>query len=195
MKLIVGLGNPGSGYSETRHNAGRMLVERIASKQSLKFSKKSALKASLASFDWGGEPAVIAYPETFVNASGEAVGRLVAHLKIVPQKDLLIAVDDVAIPYGTLRLRAKGSSGGHNGLKSVEAALGIPEYARLRLGVGLSKEEVATELSLKEYVLAPFSRAEKAKMGSFLDQGLEACRLWVTQSITAAMNAVNHSCN
>ncbi len=195
MKLIVGLGNPGSRYSETRHNAGRMLVERIASRHSLKFSKKSALGASLVSFDWDGEPAAIAYPETFVNASGEAVGRLVAHFRIAPQKDLLIAVDDVAIPFGTLRMRAKGSSGGHNGLKSIEAVLAGPEYARLRLGVGLGKEETAVESPLKEYVLAPFTAIEKAKMGSFLDQGLEACRLWVTQSITAAMNAVNPSRN
>lgn len=195
MKLIVGLGNPGSGYSETRHNAGRMLVERIASRHSVKFIRKSALKAFFASFDWDGEPAAIAYPETFVNASGEAVERLVAHLKIVPQKDLLIAVDDVALPFGALRLRGKGSSGGHNGLKSIEAVLGAPEYARLRLGVGLPAEESVTGPSLKDYVLAPFSSAEKAKLGIFLDQGIEACRLWITQSITAAMNAVNHSSN
>jgi peptidyl-tRNA hydrolase, PTH1 family len=195
VKLIVGLGNPGSGYSETRHNAGRMLVERIAARHSAKFIKKSALKAFFASFEWDGEPAAIAYPETFVNASGEAVGRLVAHLKIVPQKDLLIAVDDVALPFGALRLRGKGSSGGHNGLKSIEAVLGTPDYPRLRLGVGLAKDEPVMGPVLKEYVLAPFNSAEKAKIGIFLDQGIEACRLWLTQPITAAMNAVNYSSN
>lgn len=195
MKLIVGLGNPGSGYSETRHNAGRMLVERIASRHSVKFIKKSSLKASLAFFDWDGESAAIAYPETFVNESGEALGRLAEHLKILPRKDLLIVVDDVALPFGALRLRAKGSSGGHNGLKSIEAALGTPEYARLRLGVGLSKDESVTGALLKEYVLAPFSRTEKAKIENFLDQGIEACRLWATQSVAAAMNAVNPSRN
>lgn len=188
MKLIVGLGNPGTRYAGTRHNAGRRLVEYIAGKHSLKPVKKKPLHASLVSFEWENHPVILAWPETFMNVSGEAVGALVRHFDLDPAKDLLVAVDDTALPFGKFRLRARGSDGGHHGLASVQGVLGTAHYARLRFGIG---SPVKPLLTLEDYVLSPFNKEEAKAMGRVLEKGSEACRLWTTQTAAAAMNAVN----
>ena len=196
MKLIVGLGNPGSKYSETRHNAGRLVVDCIARENSLRFSQKTKLKSSVAVWNYSGEEVVLDYPEVFLNTSGESVKALVDHYSIAPEKDLLVIVDEVALPFGALRLRAKGSAGGHNGLKSVEASIGSTQYARLRAGIGLEESENTGRpqgtIPLEEFVLMRFSSKELKALPEFLAQAAQACCYWLTRPITIAMNVVNH---
>ena len=190
MKLIVGLGNPGDEYSRTRHNIGRRLIEFIARAEKVKFSTKKSQKAALASTSWGGEAVHLAYPLTYMNLSGEAIAALVKYWKVEASKDLLIVVDDVALPFGKFRLRGEGSSGGHNGLASIEEHLGSREYPRLRIGIGASESGKSNE-PLRDYVLSPFAAAEEKKMKALLEGGMEACRIWVGEPAAKAMNRVN----
>lgn len=198
MKLIIGLGNPGEEYARTRHNIGRRLVEFIAGKEKSKFAVKKSLKSSLALIAWDGEPLYLAHPLTYMNLSGEAIAALVKYWKIKADKDLLVVVDDVALPFGKFRLRGEGSSGGHNGLASIEAHLGSREYPRLRIGIG-SRENgkaagsVRSEEFLKDYVLSAFHAAEEKKIKELLEKGAEACRAWVTDPLEKAMSRVNAS--
>ncbi len=196
MKLIVGLGNPGSKYSETRHNAGSLVVEQIARSNSLRFSKKSKLKASFAIWKKLPEEVVLAYPEVFMNVSGESVKALADHFGVISEKDLLVVVDDIALPFGLLRLRAKGSAGGHNGLKSVETFLGSSNYARLRVGIGPGDAKNTGRpqgsIPLEEFVLMRFAASECKALPDFLDHAAQACREWLEKPIADAMNVVNH---
>jgi PTH1 family peptidyl-tRNA hydrolase len=188
MKLIVGLGNPGREYAPTRHNVGRQLVQYLASRERLSFSPHKKLCASTAFFEWEGHAVTLAFPEVFMNLSGQAVSALVHFHRIDPQKNLLILVDDLSLPFGRLRLRPQGSAGGHNGLKSIEEKLKTSHYSRLRLGIGAGLKKVE---NMEEYVLSPFGTAEKKKLPDFLAKGFDACRLWVTEPMARAMNAVN----
>ncbi len=190
MKLIVGLGNPGTSYADTRHNAGRLLVEAIVRKEGLKWSRKKSLHASVAAARWNNEEILLARPEVFMNLSGEAVASLVHENHIEFSRDLLIAVDDTALPFGRLRLRGRGSDGGHNGLKSISRLLASPDYPRLRIGVAPPGETEKIP-DMAGYVLEEFSPQEKQEMDSLLEKGMEACRLWALDSLAAAMNAVN----
>lgn len=189
MKLIVGLGNPGPEYSLTRHNAGRLAVEFIAQTQGLRWAKKKSLQASLTSFDWEGVEVMLARPETFMNVSGQAVSHLVRYYQVEPAADLLVVVDDAALPFGRLRLRLSGSDGGHNGLKSIDDALARAAYARLRIGIGGPETDPALEM--KDYVLSPFLSEEKDALTSVLEKVFEACRLWARGPVADAMTRVN----
>jgi peptidyl-tRNA hydrolase, PTH1 family len=188
VKLIVGLGNPGEDYSDTRHNAGKAVLEFLARERGLRWSKKNKLKASLASFNIQNEEVVLACPETYMNLSGDAVILLTRHYQIDAAKDLLILVDDVALPFGKFRLRKSGSDGGHNGLKSIETALGTKEYPRLRIGIGSISSAV-----MKEYVLDRFTKEEKKQLPNLLSRGRKACELWISQPLSQALNVVNAS--
>ncbi|MFH1799624.1 MAG: aminoacyl-tRNA hydrolase [Candidatus Omnitrophota bacterium] len=196
MKLIVGLGNPGDEYARTRHNIGRRLVEFIAETEKVKFAFKKSQKAALASVSWNGETFHLAHPLTYMNLSGEAVVALVKYWKIAANKDLLIVVDDIALPFGKFRLRGEGSSGGHNGLASIEEHLEGREYPRLRIGIGSRANKAGAELTdsagpLRDYVLSAFTVAEEKKMKELLGKGMEACRAWISEPLTKAMNRVN----
>jgi len=196
MKLIVGLGNPGPEYVRTRHNIGRRLIEAIAAKEKVSLASKKALKAAWASVTWSGETVHLAYPLTYMNLSGTPVGALVAHFGIKSLQDILIVVDDVALPFGRLRLRGEGSSGGHNGLVSIEENLGIREYPRLRIGIGLRDSRAAPMSAgsgelLKDYVLSTFDSDEEKGMEKLFEKGGEACRSWALMSLEACMNRVN----
>jgi len=196
MKLIVGLGNPGDAYARTRHNIGRRLTEFIAGEEKIKFASKKSQKADMASVSWNGETLGLAYPLTYMNLSGEAVAALVKYWKIAADKDLLIVVDDVALPFGKFRLRGEGSSGGHNGLASIEEHLGSREYPRLRIGIGPRGNKTAEGSavpgeSLRDYVLSAFKTAEEKKMKELLGKGMEACRAWATEPLAKAMSWVN----
>ena len=196
MKLIVGLGNPGDEYTHTRHNIGRRLMEFIAGKERVKFASKKSQRAALASVSWNGETLHLAHPLTYMNLSGEAVAALVKYWKIAAEKDLLVVVDDAALPFGKFRLRGEGSSGGHNGLASIEEHLGSREYPRLRIGIGPCENKKATELAgtdepLRDYVLSSFNVAEEKKMKELLEKGTEACRAWAAEPLAKAMNRVN----
>ena len=197
MKLIVGLGNPGSRYSDTRHNAGRLLIEDIARREGLSFSRKKNLHASIVSAEWDGCEVILAFPHTYMNLSGTAVKSLLSHFEISPARDILVVVDDLALPFRRLRLRAKGSDGGHKGLRSIHECLRTQDYARLRLGIGMPENESRFEgLSYQRgnaeaYVLSAFSAAEKKGLKDIFRRATETCRLWATQSIEAAMNSAN----
>lgn len=195
MKLIVGLGNPGDVYTRTRHNIGRRLVESIAAREKAPFSAKKSQKAALAEVNWD-LPVLLAFPLTFMNLSGEAVAALVKYRKIDATRDLLIVVDDIALPFGKFRLRGEGSAGGHNGLASIEAHLGSRTYARLRIGIGARGEGDVPGLAnreepLRDYVLGAFKPAEEKRMKDLLSCGAEACRSWASEPLANAMNRTN----
>lgn len=187
MKLIVGLGNPGTKYAKTRHNAGRMLVDLIAEKYfKSKWMFMAAAKASLLEGLWEGQRVTLVKPENFMNVSGETVKFLSQSLQ-TDLSDFLIAVDESSIPFGTLRIRPSGSEGGHNGLRSIQNLTGSQNYPRLRIGVGPCPEDVP----LEEFVLASFTTKEKKLLPGILEKGAEACRLWLTQPFERVMSAVN----
>ncbi len=192
MKIIVGLGNPGSSYTDTRHNAGRCLVEHLARHHRASFSKEHALHASVATVRLENDTLILAYPEIFMNVSGKAVRDLVFHYDLDFKKDLLVAVDDVALPFGRLRLRPRGSDGGHNGLKSVQDALASTDYARLRLGIGMPDAEEGVDPGpLEEHVLERFAPSEQKLLPAVYERGREACALWMERSLDDAMHIIN----
>lgn len=188
MKLIVGLGNPGSSYSKTRHNIGRRVVEDLAEEYGASWHKARDMKARWARVEDSELSFVIAFPELFMNESGEAVKRLVSHFKIHSPSDLLIIVDDAALPFGRLRLREKGTDGGHWGLRSVEEGLRSRQYTRLRVGIAPSHP---VQISLEEFVLTPFAVKEEREIPSLLVRCRHSCRLWVEGPLTRALNWTN----
>ena len=188
MKLIVGLGNPDSRYLKTRHNVGRRVVDLLAARNKTGWTKNPSLRSRTAEITHLDQPVLLAIPEVYMNESGNSVGPLVGHFKINPQNDLLVVIDDAALPFGRLRLRASGQDGGHRGLRSVEQALGGQDYARLRIGI--AQTEAVTE-SLEKYVLSPFSPAEEKILPRILDQAIESCFLWVKGPIQKAMDRTN----
>jgi len=131
--LVVGLGNPGSEYEETRHNIGFKVVERFAKEREAKFALDK--QAEIATAKFKGRTIVLVKPTTYMNLSGKAVNYWMQKEKI-PRENILVITDDIALPFGKLRMKGKGSDGGHNGLKDIQATLGTPQYARLRFGVG-----------------------------------------------------------
>ena len=196
MKLILGLGNPGAEYEKTRHNIGRRLMEFIAAQEKVKFASKKKMKASVASVSWEGSEIQLAYPLTYMNLSGEAVAAIVKYSNITAPQDLLVVVDDVALPFGKFRLRGEGSSGGHNGLLSIEEHLKSRAFFRLRIGIGSFKKEEPENSKgfdepLRDYVLSAFSTEEEGKMNALLGRGMEACRAWAIEPLAKVMSRVN----
>ena len=183
MRLIVGLGNPGGKYRGTRHNIGFAVVDELARRRSVEFDS-SPVEALVAKVR-GVEPVLLAKPLTFMNASGEAVGALTRYFKLDPA-DLMVVVDEVQLPLGKLRARARGSAGGHNGLKSLIAHLG-EEFARLRVGVG--RGEMRRDLA--DHVLARFDADEAAEVERMTTRAADASEMFITSGIEAVMNAYN----
>jgi PTH1 family peptidyl-tRNA hydrolase len=186
LKVIVGLGNPGPEYAGTRHNAGWWFLDHLA--VAWKFGAFRGTKgAAEATGRVEGMRVRLIKPLTYMNRSGAAVAPLRRLNGFEPARDLLVVVDDVALEPGRTRLRASGSAGGHNGLKSIESVLGGRDYARLRLGVG-SKPQGA---DLADYVLARPSRADREAILESFPPLVEGVRIWMTEGIEAAMNEVN----
>lgn len=183
----MGLGNPGSEYQDTRHNAGFWLADRLAARWQLgAFSR--ADRARQARGNWKQSPVVVLKPQTYMNRSGSALAPLRTLPDFDPARHLLILVDDVALPVGRFRLRGAGSAGGHNGLKSVEGALQRQDYARLRIGVGPPPSGID---DLADYVLDEFTREERDIVTSLLDPMSEAVECWIENGIEQAMNEFN----
>ena len=185
MKLIVGLGNPGYEYYLTPHNLGFMAVDRLAEICGVEISRREA-QALTASTELEGEPVVLAKPQTFMNLSGMAVARLLARYELAVE-DLIVLVDDVDLPFGSLRIRRRGSAGNHNGLKSIIGALESDQFGRVRMGV---KPERPVE-DLVSYVLGPFRKADLEVLAEMVDQAGEAVRLILKEGISRAMNCYN----
>jgi len=186
-KAIVGLGNPGSEYERTRHNAGWILLDHLAER--FGFTQwRRADKAVAATGTVGGVPVKLVRPTTYMNLSGQTVLPLRSP-SWDPSSDLLVLVDEAALPLGTFRLRGAGSAGGHNGLKSIEAALKRQDYARLRIGVGPKPPEYD---DLADFVLGRFTRAERATLDALLDPMTAAVETWITDGIESAMNRHNN---
>jgi PTH1 family peptidyl-tRNA hydrolase len=189
MKLIVGLGNPGSAYRGTRHNAGFELLELLARRWRAgrtheKFSGRLAEATAPT-----GEVCFLLWPETYMNRSGEAVGPAVAWLGLDPQKDLLVLCDDLNLPLGQIRLRAMGSDGGHRGLRDVIRVLGTERFARLRLGIGPKPPTV----DATSFVLGRFGAAEGPILEQMLERAVEAIETWCQAGIEQAMCLYNVS--
>jgi PTH1 family peptidyl-tRNA hydrolase len=187
MKLIVGLGNPGREYRETRHNVGFMVVDEIARRHQLQWSAApSQVPDAFVAKRFGGQPVLLAKPLTFMNRSGDVVAALSRYYDVVPG-DLLVVVDEVALPFTRLRARPSGSAGGHNGLKSVIERLGTMEFPRLRLGVGRGD----ARRDLADHVLSTFERGERAELESFIARAADAAEMFAAEGILKVMNAYN----
>jgi peptidyl-tRNA hydrolase, PTH1 family len=184
--LIVGLGNPGADYSRMRHNAGFMVVERLADRWGANWSYEKKFDALLARAERGSRRVLLCRPQTYMNASGEAVGAVKEFFRVALPRILLV-VDDADLPLGRLRLRPEGSSGGHHGLESVEQHLGTREYARLRVGIG--RAEGARQIT--GYVLGRFGSTEAPLVDKVLDTAVDQAETWLEAGIQKAMNQFN----
>ena len=184
MKLIVGLGNPGTEYAQTRHNAGFMVVDRLATRQKLTGAKMK-FHAGVLEGNIAGEKCLLMQPVTYMNRSGLAVGEAVAFYKLDP-KDLLIVVDDVALPVGRLRLRGEGSAGGHNGLIDIERALGTPAYPRLRIGI-----DPPGRVPQKDYVLGRFKPEQVLAIDQACDRASDCIESWIRHGLEKTMSLYN----
>ncbi len=185
MKLLVGLGNPGPQYRETRHNIGFLVIDELARRWHVE-SWREMFKALVAKTMHGGEPTVLAKPLTFMNLSGQAVAGLAGFYKIDPA-DVLIIADEVALPLGRLRARRGGSDGGHNGLKSVSESLGTQAFPRLRIGVGRGDDR----RDLADHVLGRFQPDERESVEAAVLRAVDAAEMFVVDGIERVMNAFN----
>ena len=183
----MGLGNPGTEYAETRHNAGWWLLDHLAARWGLgAWRRERGYRAVQGGHD--GQIVRLVKPLTYMNRSGAVLAPLYAASQFDPAHELLIVVDEAALSVGTFRLRAMGSAGGHNGLKSIEAALGSREYARLRIGVGPPPQSGE---DLADYVLDVMPRDDRQVVNQLMDPMAEAVECWLTDGIEMAMNRYN----
>ena len=186
MHLIVGLGNPGAGYAGTRHNAGFLLVERLAELWKAGWTGERKFASRIAKAECRGKKVLLCEPQSFMNLSGEAVGALAGFYRL-PLEKVLIVMDDADLPLGEIRLRPGGGSGGHHGLDSVTQHLGSREYARLRLGIG-RKNEVR---EITNHVLGRFDSAEKKLLAQVLDRAAGQVECWLSDGLQKAMSQFN----
>lgn len=188
MKLIVGLGNPGPQYDSTRHNVGFAVLDRLARRFVTPDGLVARSKFQGATVDAivGDEKAILLKPLTYMNRSGQSVAEALGFYKLDPANDLLVIVDDVALPCGSIRLRAEGSAGGHNGLADIEQKLGTSNYARLRIGI-----DGPGQIPQKEYVLGRFRPDQLNLVEPALEEAVNAAAVWCTHGIGEAMNRFN----
>jgi len=192
LKVILGLGNPGREYAATRHNVGWWLIDHLADVWHFDAWKKDGV-SQVSTATVGGVKVRLIKPHTYMNLSGQALKNYVRRPFWSAAKDLLVVVDEVQLPVGRARIRARGSAGGHNGLKSVEQALGSQEYARLRIGVGPSEERKGIYKDLADFVLAPFARDEREDVLSLLPPLTGAVETWLKDGVEKAMNLHNRA--
>ena len=189
MKLIVGLGNPGREYERTRHNVGWWVLDHLADVWRFEGWKRDG-KSMSATTRVDGKLVRLLKPQTFMNLSGEALAPYLKRPFWAPATDMLVIVDEVALPLGTSRLRARGSAGGHNGLKSIERAIGGQEYGRLRVGIQPEDPRMAAG-KLADYVLHAAGAAERETITGLFPGIAETIGVWVKEGIVAAMNRHN----
>jgi PTH1 family peptidyl-tRNA hydrolase len=179
VKLIVGLGNPGIEYQFTPHNLGFLTIDRIANDCDVEVKNRQC-HALTARAVIGSETVLLAKPETYMNLSGMAVRDLLSRHELLPEQDLIVIYDELDLPMGTIRIRERGSSAGHNGMKSIIDALGTQEFLRIRLGIAPEKK-----------ILKPWRKSQLKKVDEVLDKAAEAVKVILTEGRAAAMNRFN----
>ena len=184
--LIVGLGNPGAEYAKTRHNAGFLLVEKLAAQWKTDWANERKFNARIAKAERSGKRILLCEPQTFMNLSGETVGALKDFYQL-QLGQLLVMVDDADLPFGEIRLRPGGSSGGHHGLESIEQHLGSREFARLRIGIG--RKDSAREIT--DYVLGKFEKSENELLEKVLERAAGQIDCWLESGLQKAMSQFN----
>ena len=187
LYLIVGLGNPGGEYARTRHNAGFMVVEQLADVWKAGWNLEKKFNARVAKVEWSGRKVLLVEPQTFMNLSGETVGVLMSFYR-VPLSQMLVVADDADLPLGEIRLRGKGSSGGHHGLESIEQHVGSREFARLKVGIGRT---VDGQREITGHVLGKFSAPENKLLEKVLHRSALQAECWVNEGLEKAMNRFN----
>jgi len=188
MKLIVGLGNPGDKYRNTRHNAGFMAVDEIFDRLFFQpFKKSDKFKAEIAEGQIADEKVFLAKPQTFMNKSGESVASIMNFYKI-PKDDLIVIFDDADLPYGTLRIRPEGSGGGHKGMQSIIESIGTQGFVRLRLGI---QPPAGFKGVLEDYVLGKLTDSEKDELQIAINQAPYAVGIVMEEGVEEAMNKFN----
>jgi PTH1 family peptidyl-tRNA hydrolase len=185
MRLIVGLGNPGMEYAWTPHNLGFMVVDRLAERAGARVERPEA-RSYIGRAQLAGHEVLLAKPQTYMNASGPAVRELLERFECDPA-EMIVLVDEAALPWGTLRIRERGSAGGHNGLKSVIGALGSDEFIRLRIGIR-PEHEVG---DLADYVLRPMRKAELEQAAEMVEQAADAVEVILAEGPGRAMSRFN----
>ncbi|HXA45434.1 MAG TPA: aminoacyl-tRNA hydrolase [Candidatus Angelobacter sp.] len=186
LHLIVGLGNPGADYAQTRHNAGFLLVEKLASRWRMDWSVERKFSARVARGEMHGKRVLLCQPQTFMNLSGESVGEITGFYRL-PITRLVVVVDDADLPFGEIRLRPGGSSGGHHGLESIEQHLGSREFARLRIGIG--RRDGARQIT--GHVLGRFEAGESGALEKILERAAGQLECWLDAGLQKAMSQFN----
>jgi len=184
--LIVGLGNPGAEYARTRHNAGFLLVEKLAAQWKTGWANERKFTARMAKAERNGKRVLLCEPQTFMNLSGETVG-VVTDFYHLPTGQVMVAVDDADLPFGEIRLRPGGSSGGHHGLESIEQHLGTREFARLRIGIG--RKDSTRQIT--NHVLGKFEADEGGLLEKVLDRAAGQVECWLNEGLPKAMSRFN----
>lgn len=185
-RLIVGLGNPGKQYANTRHNAGWLVLDELA-KRSCASGTRNRLQSEILEERYRGYRLVMAKPQTFMNESGRSVAQLLNWYKVKPT-EMLVIVDDLDIPLGRLRLRADGSAGGHNGMKSIIRDIGTDAFPRLRVGIGRPNHPSAQAIG---HVLGSFSTDEKQQAEQVFTAAADAAEMWLSDGLITTMNTIN----
>lgn len=186
MKLIVGLGNPGEDYRLTPHNLGFMAIDRLASDWGVEVRNRHC-RALTGKATVGSEEILLAKPETFMNLSGLSVRELVAKYEVSPESDLIVIYDELDLPFGSIRIRQRGGTAGHNGMESVTGAVGTQEFVRIRLGIAPDFKPPDGA----EYVLTPFKKKQMEVVAQVLDTATEAVKVILSEGAAAAMNRFN----
>ena len=183
MKVVVGLGNPGKQYAGTRHNVGYMVVDMLATSPKAGRAQ-NRFAAQLVELAEDSGKVLLVKPETFMNLSGQSVRQVLDFYKL-PLEDLLVVCDDINLPLGKLRFRARGSHGGHNGLRNIQEHLGTTEYPRLRVGVGAARDDMV------DHVLGTFRSGERAGVEDAVARAVQAVVVWIRDGVEACMNRFN----
>ncbi|MGV3773788.1 MAG: aminoacyl-tRNA hydrolase [Verrucomicrobiales bacterium] len=185
--LIAGLGNPGAKYSQTRHNAGFMAVDRLAVRLKAAWKEESKFQSLVARAEFAGHKVILCKPQTYMNSSGEAVAQLARFYK-APLARLIVSVDDADLPFGQIRMRPQGSSGGHHGLDSVQQHIGSTEYARQKIGIGRAQQDVR---EITNYVLGKFGPEEQETLEKVLERSVNQLQCCMTGGLEKAMSQFN----
>ena len=187
MKLIVGLGNPGLQYDKTRHNAGFLVTDALAHRHATGQVPKSRFNSVTLDAIIGTEKVLLMKPTTYMNLSGKAVGEAIRFFKLDPSEDLIVLVDDIALPVGHIRVRRRGSSGGHNGLRDIDRVLGGDDYPRIRIGVG----SVPKMMKQIDWVLGRFTSEEQPDLDQAIKKASDAVECVLNEGVVKAMNQFN----